>query len=1010
VFGGIAGSTTFSFSGGSPTSVVIEPGDTLPAWVTSVTTTGINWGAAATAGATYSFRLRASNGFGASTSNIISGTVQAVSTGLWGTPLSYTAAIWNYTSRTGAALRTNVAAAGGNISLVGPVYASKHTQGFYRPTDGRVYIGWGDQSPANLADADGMFDTSSPGDSQPLTVSFIPGSTTMRREYGSRFSDSAPYDSDVWLSADEGFAVYDSVADRAILNNIDSFTLQFFQGGNTWRGDALTYVGPTQFSVPGDLTATYAARKAVMVECTVAAAGGATLRKRGRISGSTFGGGVTTVTVAWWDSDFAFQSPIRAVPAASNGGIQAYNDPSFRTSDSKWVTRLWAMNFTTRAWTPIVFSVPGQSDSGVNAKNAVFVPGSITGRGDEVHSWAADRMTVWNLATNTVTRPTTGGVPFGENGQCWPCFDGKRYAYIWVTGPGVFSQLRRWDVIAQTQTIIPVTYQGQPLTDTGTGTVAYLGSKAWADGIWTFWNAELNRIELWLNSAGPVGAEVYADIWLVDPANPTAPELIARQDDTGAKIRTNNPIHIPTVGSTPAQTVASADMSFGGAPWPDKMRFFIAANRRKWANVTHGQRWINNFGRGSNPNTYSSSTPSQTDKIPYFTFGAWVEGLDNSGNPTGVLYHRVGGDGDYAGNEVVQIRLDQIGSGSAVPLQANLSTDLTTANEWKNRIWCTRWPVGGTGGQSDICLNPANLSQWSPASIHTWGVNSFVPGWGYVEDFVAPLNLPSGYDNLYGSIPWIEHLTTGINPLTTQALRFWSETGANAGLWVKGPLKGSISRSTLADYNASVGKLIGFTRNTNNYSEVWEWTPGGSIVSRGNAYVRHNGENKAVMPVTVDSAAFWLSGTKYLILSKGTGDGFWPGPWIVGYDHATPAGEHTLYKGANGSAILDGMSQVTVTIDRARQEIIWWCLPSAAARFTNAFYLYRSPISDPMNLKKMYFVGEGGVESQFLDEVGGSGLRIGAAYDGYLYTMKRSGTMPVDDGDPAGQIVRIPIY
>ena len=218
-----------------------------------------------------------------------------------------------------------------------------------------------------------------------------------------------------------------------------------------------------------------------------------------------------------------------------------------------------------------------------------------------------------------------------------------------------------------------------------------------------------------------------------------------------------------------------------------------------------------------------------------------------------------------------------------------------------------------------------------------------------------------------------------------------------------------VAPSALADYNPTLGKLVGFERKDNDYTQVWEWSPGGSIVTRGVGYVKLGALNRSLLPVSVDSTALWLTGSKYLLLAKGYGS-YWPGPWIVIYDHANPASEHVLCKGANGNAILDGMVQVSATVDRARQEIIWWCLPSAAARYTNAFYLYRSPISDPMNLKKMYFVGEGGVESQFLDEVGGSGLRIGAAYGGYLYTLKRSGTMPVDDGDPAGQIVRIPLY
>jgi len=72
----VSGYQAFSFTGGAPTSVVVEPGDTLPAYFT-LSLTGISWSGSSTAGATFSFRLRASNVNGYSTSGVISGTVAA---------------------------------------------------------------------------------------------------------------------------------------------------------------------------------------------------------------------------------------------------------------------------------------------------------------------------------------------------------------------------------------------------------------------------------------------------------------------------------------------------------------------------------------------------------------------------------------------------------------------------------------------------------------------------------------------------------------------------------------------------------------------------------------------------------------------------------------------------------------------------------------------------------------------------------------------------------------------
>jgi hypothetical protein len=71
-----SGFAAFSFTG-TPTSVTVEPGDTLPGWVSAITVAGISWNTSAVAGSAYSFRLRATNAFGYSTSNAISGTVAA---------------------------------------------------------------------------------------------------------------------------------------------------------------------------------------------------------------------------------------------------------------------------------------------------------------------------------------------------------------------------------------------------------------------------------------------------------------------------------------------------------------------------------------------------------------------------------------------------------------------------------------------------------------------------------------------------------------------------------------------------------------------------------------------------------------------------------------------------------------------------------------------------------------------------------------------------------------------
>jgi hypothetical protein len=109
--------------------VTVEPGDTLPGWVSAITIAGISWGTAATAGATFSFRLRATNAFGYSTSSAISGTVAAApaSTGFF--------AGWQSVQHTAFGY------VGDNDN--GPTYSGKQSRMIAHP-DGRHFYFGGD--------------------------------------------------------------------------------------------------------------------------------------------------------------------------------------------------------------------------------------------------------------------------------------------------------------------------------------------------------------------------------------------------------------------------------------------------------------------------------------------------------------------------------------------------------------------------------------------------------------------------------------------------------------------------------------------------------------------------------------------------------------------------------------------------------------------------------------------------------------------------------------------------
>jgi hypothetical protein len=101
-------------------------------------------------------------------------------------------------------------------------------------------------------------------------------------------------EADVWLSGYTKLVLYD--ADDVLVWSVDNVSSMaattLTQSQWVVQGLALTYLSATQFSVPGDETATFPV--GIRVAATVSAG-----TIYGRVSTSSYGSSITTVTVAW---------------------------------------------------------------------------------------------------------------------------------------------------------------------------------------------------------------------------------------------------------------------------------------------------------------------------------------------------------------------------------------------------------------------------------------------------------------------------------------------------------------------------------------------------------------------------------------------------------------------------------------------------------------------------------------------------------------------------------------
>jgi hypothetical protein len=509
---------------------------------------------------------------------------------LWGPEIPYGDPVWQLRDHAGTALlgvgspRPELAS---QPELLAPIRGSKHTAAIYRPSTGLVYHGWGDWNGVNNEGVDGFFDQGG-GSANPFVASWTPDDpTVMTREIGSLPVDVEANDRAWYVRADEGFVLYDSVDDRILVCPLTAFGGEF---ANPPEPEVPRLVSPDQIAFAGDVTAKYAVRKKVLVFMDHPT-GGADTTKRGRITESVHDGGETTITIAWIDTErpLTLESPTRVALSSEVGVggwlIQEPTFPKYDEARERWYIYLGSWDMDARRWTPVAFDAPTRELATSAFKAAVFAAPAVTGRGKEVHAFGSDeagngRVFVFDFAAQTLSVSSdewSSGMNHASCHQPWPCTDGERYAYTWAW---IESRVVRWDLRDRVGTTFELSIDGKPITSANDGTDTYLGNQAKEDGIHCIWNADIRRIELWTNLRGQ-GAESFMQIFFVDPAaSPPTIELIAQADQNGEPIRTNNPIHVPRIGATPARTLCVGDHTFDleRTPPPDKLRTFIGAN------------------------------------------------------------------------------------------------------------------------------------------------------------------------------------------------------------------------------------------------------------------------------------------------------------------------------------------------------------------------------------------------------------------------------------------------
>ncbi len=955
---------------------------------------------------------------------------------LWGPEYDYNALNWRLYRRDYATQLTSADGVGHAAAEYNfPLRKAKDNVAIYRPTSGRVYTFGGDQSMWSM-NLEG-FSTSSSSSNNVIFASFSETNPTwIAREAGYPNSPSEMY-----AQIDDcPSGMYDSVSDRLLYMYNSTF-------GTEWDGQAtissVALVNATTARFPSSVTAVPVGTKLKFL-MTVGA--NANVFKRGRVAAvKDAGGGQVEVTLTWWDTMLNFQNPAGVViskpenrHSSPTGAWQevGLSGEYYNESTGKWYAAVMSMDFTTRQISRLLFEVAARGECSGERWSAQFLPASATGRGPEVWSfsggsWLASAAK-FDFATMRATKYTTGLPQTSATSYATAtnmgCSDAKGNIFFVAPESSPVTNLVVCNVrgAAPSFTLVPTDYPAR-LVNTTMPWVSYR----------MVWNEEIQRIELYCMDSGGSIVDGNCTIFLINPyTRPAKVERVGNTDANGRKISGSTVVQVATTGTSAAHTWMMGGAAAEAATLEacSRSRVFIAANRRKWEELTPGPHWYQAFTKFNPKATDDSTAHSQIAQVPTPCFGNWVPETDSNGNNTGKVFIRAGGDGDYGGNEVTILRLDQL-SGTTYPTQLNTVTSAADFANWHQRIR-TGFQQGSTTGASELLINPANPAEWAPVSIHTQFINSFVPGYGYVEDWISPTSLSTGgprhlrsaYKAVNGS------LSVAINDSSysdgnwgnsfgmaqqlggvSSSLNVWSDTGGNAGKWQRAFVSGTGGRRRLACFNPTRNLLLGYTEQSDGQAVFFEWTPGQpdfaevKRMAAGEVINNDPGWTSAINPGGSNaSAIWWLEGDDYLIYRRYYSQ---PVTGFLKYNRATRS--MTRLRTSTGSPILDAHfaagKEGTAVVHRANREVIWvlFNAPSSAATLA----LYRSSFDDLMNLRPMYVSNSSqtfniGPDSQ----VASVGIKNGLAINGWLYLMTVGGAQYAGSNIKEAKVHRLPIY
>lgn len=456
-----------------------------------------------------------------------------------------------------------------------PPYGSKDVIGIYRPADGRIWFGGGDQNHWGLSNVDGFSDGFNGSNTVFIGSFAIDNPTHICRESAIPVSQDGIYG-----QRDDGpFFVHDAVNDRAIYYPSSTFGGSLDQAHETrYPRTPVTYLSSNSARIPATLAEAQVGTK---VRFNITHPVGGAVSMRGRVTAvADAGGGFVDVTVNWFDLNCTFQNPQSVALATDGGGHwsqtgawdDAYSFTSYNEGTNKFYRALHVLNYATGTVSRLLFALPSAS-APTGKSLGVFVHPSATGRNPEI--WAispgdSPTLTRYDLTTLAITNYTPSwGADVREMGRInQGCTDGaaKIYAYAPISNKIITINVAG---AAPVVTARDIGYPA-PLYNPAGGQTFYQIC------YYMVWNENLSRIEMYvMHSGGTIGVG-NSHLFLLDPTtNPVGAQYLGPNDSDGRQIWGCAYTRVP--GNPGLTFIYGGNGTVPGAT--DKMRVFIGGNR-----------------------------------------------------------------------------------------------------------------------------------------------------------------------------------------------------------------------------------------------------------------------------------------------------------------------------------------------------------------------------------------------------------------------------------------------